>query len=157
MFDRLKLKIPLIGELQKKVCAKRFIDGLYFLYSSGLPMLQALNIVKSTMRNRHFEKIIDSLQVHISTGKDLASYLRLPEFFPTDVLAMIKSGEESGTMQKMLEKASDIYQEEVNYSIERLISGFEIGIILAMGIGVAFIAMAILFPIFRLGRGLLGR
>ena len=148
--DRLKLKIPVIGKVIKQICAMRFIDGLYLLYTSGLPILKALNIVKSIIRNRHLEKIVDALWVHISVGKDLASYLTLTDFFPPDILAMIKSGEESGTLQKMLDKASVIYHEEVNYSIEGLISAFEIGIILVMGIGVGFVAIAILFPIFRL-------
>jgi len=109
------------------------------------------------MRNRELEKIIDALWVHVSTGKDLAGYLALTDFFPPDILAMINSGEKSGTLQKMLNKASDIYEDEVNYSIEGLISFFEIGIIIAMGIGVGFIAMSILFPYMRLIQGVAGR
>lgn len=155
--DRLKLRIPVIGAVVKKICAKRFIDGLYLLYTSGLPILKALNIVKSILRNRHIEAIVDALWIHISAGKDLASYLALTDFFPPDILAMIKSGEESGTLQKMLDKASNIYHDEVNYSIEGLISAFEIGIILAIGIGVGFVAMAILFPIFGLSRAVMAR
>lgn len=156
VIDRLKLRIPVIGEVLRKICAKRFIDGLYLLYTSGLPILEALNIVKSILRNRHFEKIIDILWAHISQGEDLTSYLGLNELFPPDIVAMIRSGEESGTLQKMLEKISLIYQDEVNYSIEGLISAFEIGVILVMGIGVGFVAMAILFPMFKLSQGIMG-
>lgn len=155
--DSFKLRIPVVGELIKKIYAKRFMDGLYLLYTSGLPILAALNVVKSILRNRRLEKMIDALRVHISAGKDLSSYLRLTDFFSPDILAMVKSGEESGTLPKMLEKTSDIYGDEVNYSIEGLISAFEIGVILAMGAGVSFVAMAILFPIFRLSRGMVGR
>ena len=152
--DRLKLRIPIMGEVIKKVCAKRFIDGLNLLYTSGLPILSALNTVKAIVRNRYFEKVIASLVAHLSTGKDLASYLRLNEFFPPDILAMIKSGEESGTLGKMLNKASSIYEEEVNYAIEMQVSAFEIGVIIVVGVGVGFVAMALLFPIFRL-RGMI--
>lgn len=154
--DRLKLRIPVIGRLLKKICGMRFIDGLYSLYASGLPILRALNIVKSILRNRHLERMVDALWVHISGGRDLASFLALTDFFPPDILAMIKSGEESGTLQNMLEKASSIYHDEVNYSIEALISLFEIAVILMMGVGIGFIAMAVLFPYFRLVRGAAG-
>ena len=157
VIDRLKLRIPVFGKVIKKICAKRFIDGLYLLYTSGLPILEALNIVKSILRNRYLEKIIGSLWVHISVGKDLSSYLSLTEFFPPDIVAMIRSGEESGTLEKMLEKASVIYQDEVNYALEGLISAFEIGIILVMGVGVGFVAMAILFPMFRLSQAVIAK
>lgn len=155
--DRLKLKIPLVGEVMKKISAKRFIDGLYLLYVSGLPILESLNIVRSILRNRHLEKMVDGLGLHISAGKDLTSYLSPTDFFPSDILAMLKSGEESGTLEKMLEKASGMYREEVNYLIEGLISAFEIGVILLMGLGVGFIAMAILFPMFSLTQAVVSK
>jgi type II secretory pathway component PulF len=157
IIDRIKLRIPVIGGVIKKICVKRFIDSLYLLYASGLPILTALNIIKSMLNNRHLEKVIETLSIHMSAGKDLVSYLRLVEFFPPDILTMIKSGEESGSLQTMLDKISGIYHDEVRYSIEGLISTFEIGIILSMGIGVGFIATAILFPIFRLSRAIMGR
>lgn len=150
--DRLKLRLPIVGSVTRKICAKRFIDGLHLLYVSGFPLLGALNIVKSMLDNKHLEKTIDALWVHISTGKDFSSYLWLGDFFPADVVAMIRSGEESGTLAIMLEKISEIFHDEVNHSIDGLISAFEIGIIVAMGAVVGFAAMAILFPIFSLSR-----
>lgn len=155
--DRLKLRIPIIGGLMKKICAKRFIDGLYLLYTGGLPILSALNIIKSILGNKHLERIIEALWVHISRGKDLSSYLAMTDFFPPDILAMIRSGEESGTLGRMLDKASDIYQEEVNYAIEVLISAFEIAVILAIGVGVGFIAISIYFPIAKLSQVISGK
>ena len=148
--DRLKLKVPLIGEILKKISAKRFIDSLNLLYTGGLPILSALNIVRLLLGNRSLEKMIDALWLHISRGKDLASYLAMTDFFPPDILAMIRCGEESGSLGKMLDKASSIYEDEVNYAIELFISSFEILVILALGVGVGFIAIAILFPIMRL-------
>ena len=157
VIDRVKLGIPLAGQVIKKMCVKRFVDGLYLLYTGGLPILKALNIVKATLSNKHLEKIIDALWVHISRGQDLASYLCLTDFFPSEVLTMIKSGEESGTLGLVLEKVSEIYQDDINYSIERLMSFIEIGIILIMGVGVGFIAISILFPIFSLSQAISGR
>ena len=150
--DKFKLKIWLIGEILKKISAKRFIDSLNLLYTGGLPILSALNIVRSILGNRSLEKMIDALWVHISKGKELASYLAMTDFFPPDILAMIRSGEESGSLGKMLDKCSTIYEDEVNYAIELFISAFEICTILALGIGVGFIALAILFPIMRLSQ-----
>lgn len=155
--DRLKLRLPVVGNVVRKICAKRFIDGLHLLYVSGFPLLGALNIVKSMLDNKHLEKTIDALWVHISTGKDFASYLWLGDFFPADVVAMIRSGEESGTLEKMLEKISEIFHDDVNHAIDGLISAFEIGIIIMMGILVGFAAMAILFPIFSLSKVASGR
>ncbi len=150
--DRLKLKTPLIGEIIKKISAKRFIDSLNLLYTGGLPILSALNIVRAILGNRSLEKMIDALWVHISKGKELASYLAMTDFFPPDILAMIRSGEESGSLGKMLDKCSTIYEDEVNYAIELFISSFEMLIILALGVGVGFIALAVLFPILRLSQ-----
>jgi len=152
ILDQYKLKIPAVGQVIKKVCVKRFVDGLYLLYTGGLPILKALDIVKATLNNKYLEKTIDALWVHISRGQDLASYLQMTDFFSSDILTMIKSGEESGTLGSVLEKVSEIYNEEINYSIERLISFIEIGIILIMGLVVGFIAISILFPIFSLSR-----
>jgi len=150
--DRIKLRLWLVGDILKKISAKRFIDSLNLLYTGGLPILSALNIVRSLLGNRYLEKMIDALWVHISKGKELASYLAMTDFFPPDILAMIRSGEESGSLGKMLDKSSVIYEDEINYAIELFISAFEIFIILALGIGVGFIALAILFPIIRLSQ-----
>ena len=79
-------------------------------------------------------------------------YLSLTDFFPSDILAMIKSGEESGTLERTLSKISEIYNDEVTTSIAILIQTFEMGIILFMGLGVAFVAMSVLFPIFQMGQ-----
>ena len=157
IIDQLKLKIPVVGNVVKKVCAKRFIDGLSLLYVSGFPLLGAIKIVKSMLSNKHLEKIIDALWVHISTGKDFASYLWLCDFFPPNIVTMIRSGEETGTLDKMLEKISAIYHDEVNNAIDGLISAFEIAVILMLGSIVAFAVMAIMFPIFSLSRIVTGR
>jgi len=150
--DQLKLKIPIIGQVVKKVSVKSFIDGLYLLYSSGLPIISALNIVRSLVRNQHISNIVLALSMHMSTGKDLTTYLSLTDLFPADVLSMIKSAEESGTLENTLTKISEIYNDEVNNSIAGLIQAFEIGVILCMGLGVGFVALSVLLPIFRMGQ-----
>lgn len=155
--DKTILNLPLVGKVIKVHCTKRFVDGLYLLYSSGLPILKALHIVKSIIHNRYLENIVEALWVHIAAGRDLTSYLSLTDFFRPDILAMIRSGEEGGTLQNMLQKISEIYYDEVNHSVEFLISSFEIAVILSMGIGVGFVAIALIFPIIMLGRGLMAQ
>jgi len=137
--DRAMLKIPIVSGFIKKVCATRFLDGLYLLYTSGLPIIKALGIVKAIVHNKHLEHIIDSLGVHISEGKNLASYLISTDFFAPDIIAMTKTGEETGTLEKMLEKASAISHDEIDYAVEGLVSLLEVGIILVMGFGVLFV------------------
>jgi len=148
--DKGMLKLPIISGFIRKICSTRFLDGLYLLYTSGLPILKALEIVKAIVHNKALEQIIDSLGVHISEGKDLASFLVLTDFFSPDIIAMIKTGEESGTLEKMLEKASAISHDEINYAVEGLVALLEVGIILVMGMGVLFVAMAMIFPMYKL-------
>lgn len=155
--DQIKLKIPVIGKVTKKICVKNFVDGLYLLYSSGLPIISALNIVRSLVSNQELENTVGALCVHMSTGKDLTTYLSLTDFFPPDILAMIRSAEESGTLGDTLTKISEIYNNEVNNSIAGLIQLFEVGVILLMGLGVGFVALAIMFPIMRMGQVIIGR
>jgi len=150
--DTLVLKVPVIGGIIKKISLKNFVDGLNLLYSSGLPLLRSLKIIKTVVGNMYLQQTIEALSVHISEGKDLVSYLKMTDFFTADVLSMLKTGEESGTLDKVLGKISAIYEDEVNYAIETLISSFEMLVILALGVGVGFIAMAILFPMFKLSR-----
>jgi len=148
--DRGILKIPIASGFIKKICSTRFLDGLYLLYTSGLPILKALGIVKAIVHNKHLEQIIDSLGLHVSEGKSLAGYLIRTDFFSPDIIAMIKTGEESGTLEVMLEKASAISHDEIDYAVEGLVSLIEIGIILLMGVGVLFVAMAMIFPMYKL-------
>ncbi|MFH1777015.1 MAG: type II secretion system F family protein [Candidatus Omnitrophota bacterium] len=155
--DTLILRLPIIGAVLKKMYVKQFVDGMYLLYTGGLPILRSLAIIKTILQNQYLGQIIAALSVHISEGKSLVSYLQLTDFFPPDILGMIKSGEEAGSLDKVLEKISVIYDEDVTYSIEGLLSYFEIGIILMMGLGIGFIAMAILFPIFKLSSVMSGR
>ncbi|MFH1622239.1 MAG: type II secretion system F family protein [Candidatus Omnitrophota bacterium] len=150
--DQFKLKIPVIGQVVKKISIKSFIDGLYLLYSSGLPIISALNIVRSLVRNKHISNIVLALSMHMSSGKDLTAYLSLTDLFPADVLSMFKSAEESGTLENTLVKLSEIYNDEVNSGIAALIQAFEISVILLMGMGVGFVALSVLLPIFRMGQ-----
>jgi len=150
------LKVPIISKFIKKICSTRFLDGLYLLYTSGLPIIKALGIVKAIVHNKYLEQMIDSLGAHVAEGRDLAGYLVLTDFFAPDIIAMIKTGEETGSLEKMLEKASAISHDEINYAVEGLVSALEIGIILIMGMGVLFLAMAMIFPLFKLSGAAVG-
>jgi len=150
--DRLKLRLPLLGSLFRKLCIYQFIQALHLLYNSGLPVMSALRIVEEVVNNREMANVVNTLSAHLAKGESLVEYLKLVDFFPSDVLAMIKVGEEGGKLGAILAKVSDIYREEINIYIMRLVSFIEPALIVFMGIGVGFMAMSILFPIFQLSK-----
>ncbi len=148
--DQIRLRLPIFGSLVRKLCIYRFTEALRLLYNSGLPIMKALKIIEEVVQNKEMENIVTALSRHLAKGEDLVSYLKLVDFFPSDVIAMIKVGEEGGKLGVVLEKVTEIYRDEINYTIERLVALLEPTIILIMGLGIGFLAMAILFPIFQL-------
>ena len=150
--DHFKLRMPIFGNLFRKLCIYQFIQALYLLYNSGLPIMSALQIIEEVVQNKEMSNVVSTLGKHLAKGEALVEYLRLVDFFPSDVLAMIKVGEEGGKLGPALGKVCEIYRDEINYTITRLVSLIEPAIIVLMGVGVGFLAMSILYPIFKLSK-----
>ncbi len=151
-WDGLKLRMPIIGDLVKKICVSRFARTLGTLGESGLPMMLSLDIVKNVVSNKVLEKAIEEAQVRIRKGSDIATPLRKNKVFPPIVIHMIALGERSGQLDKMLTKVADNYDEEVETSITGLVSLLEPIMIVSMGVVVGFLVFAILMPIFELSQ-----
>lgn len=148
--DRAKLRLPIIGELIKKIEVSRFARTLGTLLSSGVPILQAMSIVRDTMTNRVLTNVVDELADAIHAGRTIALPLRASGSFPLLATQLISVGEETGRLEEMLLKLADIFDEDVQTTVRRLTALVEPAIILVMGIVVGFIVFSILLAIFSI-------
>jgi len=152
IFDRFKLRLPLLGNLVQKMAVVRFSRTLGTLISSEAPLLKSLEIVKNVVDNSVFSQAIQSAVADIGEGTSIAAPLKRSKVFPPLVIRMVSVGEESGNLGKMLFKVADTYDEEIETTVNALTSLIEPLIILAMGLAVGFIVLAILLPIFEMNQ-----
>jgi general secretion pathway protein F len=149
-FDRLVLRIPYFGKVLKKVALARFARTLSTLLLGGIPLLQALDIVKHVVSNMVLSNAIEDGRNSIREGHSVADPLKKSGLFPPLLIHMIAVGEKSGELESMLARAADAYDGEVEASVSALSSIMEPVLVLFMGGVVLFIVMAILLPIFQL-------
>ncbi|MBD0316694.1 MAG: type II secretion system inner membrane protein GspF [Nitrospiraceae bacterium] len=150
--DRLILRLPLIGDVARMVSISRLTSTLATMLSSGVQLLDALDVSKRVMNNRVLEATVEGARQNIREGETIADPLKRSGEFPALVTHMIAVGERSGEMEEMLRRVSQIYDGEVERVITRLTSLLEPIMILLMGVVVFFIVVAILLPIFEMGQ-----
>lgn len=148
VWDLLRLRAPLVGRLHAKAVIARFTRTLSILLRSGIPLVGALNIARLSTGNRLMEESIADTARQVGEGADFGGQLRSTGRFPPLVVQLVRAGEQSGELEDMLEKAAEVYEEEVETAIAALTSILEPAIILLMGVAVLFMVLAILLPIF---------
>lgn len=148
--DRLALKIPLMGDLIRKASVARFARTLGTLISSGVPILEGLNIVARTSGNKIVEQAIMSARSSISEGKTVADPLAKSGVFPSMVTQMIAVGEATGALDAMLGKIADFYDDEVDAAVEALTAAMEPAIMMVLGPIIGFVVVAMYLPIFKM-------
>lgn len=156
MVDRLSLRVPIFGEILHMVALSRFSLTLSTLLSSGVQMLQAMDIVKDIVQNVMLREAIEQSMIAVREGESLAEPLRRSGYFPPVVVHMIKVGEKTGSLESMLEKISQNYDTQVNTKVAALTSLLEPIMIVVMGGIVAFIVISILLPIMKLNQAIRG-
>ncbi|MCA9730966.1 type II secretion system F family protein [candidate division KSB1 bacterium] len=149
-WDLVKLKMPIFGSLIMKSTMSRFTRMLETLNSSGLPILQALDIVSKTVGNEVIGNEIVRAAQGVRKGDGLAVPLRQSKLFPPMVIRMISIGEQSGSLDEMLLNISSHYDVEVDYAVKSLSSMIEPIITVMLGIIVLFLALAIFLPMWNL-------
>ena len=149
-FDDLKLKLPLMGPLIQKFSIARFSRTLATLLKSGVPILSSLDIVAKTMGNKVMEARLIEVRRQVSQGQRMATQLIKDKLFPEMVSEMIGVGEESGRLEQMLNKIADTYEEEVEATINVLLSLLEPFIIIFLGLVVGTIVLAMFLPILKI-------
>ena len=152
LIDRLKLNFPLFGILVRKMAIVRFSRTLSILLSSGVPLLKSLGIVRNIVDNVAIGGSIEEAQVAIRGGKSIADPFRKSGLFPPMVIHMIMVGETSGSLEDMLIKVAQAYEDEVETTVSALTSVLEPVMILVMGLVVGFIVISILLPIFQMSQ-----
>ena len=150
--DRLLLKLPLIGQVARMVSISRLASTLATMLSSGVQLLDALDVSRRVMNHRILEQAVEDARQNIREGETIAEPLKRSGEFPPLVTHMIAVGEKSGEMEEMLRRIGQIYDGEVDRVITRFTSLLEPVMIVVMGVIVLFIVVAILLTIFEMGQ-----
>jgi type IV pilus assembly protein PilC len=150
VIDGLLLKLPLIGILLRKIAVARFTRTLGTLITSGVPILESLDITARTAGNAVIEKALLHVRQSLEQGKTLAGPLKETEVFPGMVTQMIGVGEQTGAMDAMLQKIADFYEDEVDAAVKDLLSALEPAMIVFLGVVVGGIVISMYMPLFTL-------
>ncbi|MBI5056246.1 MAG: type II secretion system F family protein [Nitrospirae bacterium] len=148
--DRIILRLPVVGILFRKVAVAKFTRTLGTLISSGVPILDGLNITAKTAGNRVIEKAVMEVRQGVSEGRTIAEPLTQSKVFPPMVTQMIAVGESTGALDNMLGKIADFYDEEVDQAVGNLTSMIEPVLMIFLGGTIGFIVVAMYLPIFKL-------
>ncbi|MCC6643540.1 type II secretion system F family protein [Candidatus Peregrinibacteria bacterium] len=150
-WDIYKLKMPIIGELLRKVYVLRFISTLGILIESGLPVIKALEIVAQSLTSQMYSLKTWEVIAKVKNGEKISGALMdSPFLFPETVTQMLAVGEQTASVGKISQKIGEHYDREIDHSLKRLMSLFEPIMIVMVGVTVALLALAVLTPIFKL-------
>jgi type IV pilus assembly protein PilC len=148
--DQLLLKIPVLGTVIRKAAVARFTRTLGTLVSSGVPILNGLEITSKTAGNKVVEKAVNATRESISQGNTIADPLKQSGVFPPMVTQMISVGEQTGALDEMLDKIANFYDDEVDTAVESLTSVIEPVMIVIMGVIVGGMLISMYLPMFKL-------
>jgi type IV pilus assembly protein PilC len=149
--DRLLLRIPVFGDLINKSVIARWTRTLATMFAAGVPLVEALDSVGGASGNAVYAEATEQIQKDVSTGSALTTAMTATGVFPTMVLQMAAIGEESGSLDHMLSKAAEFYEQEVDEMVKGLTSLMEPFIIVILGVLVGGIVISMYLPIFKLG------
>ena len=155
--DRLKLNLPLFGNVQRKSAVSRFARTLGTLVTSGVPILQALTITRETAGNVVISEAIDKVHDAVKEGDSIVQPLEESKVFPSMVISMVDVGEETGQLPDMLLKIADVYDDEVDNAVSALTSMLEPLMIVILAIVVGTIVMALFLPLVKIIQGMSGQ
>ncbi|MCB9073495.1 MAG: type II secretion system inner membrane protein GspF [Bdellovibrionaceae bacterium] len=146
IWDRITLKIPVVGKLARMIAVSRFTRTLSTLLSGGVPMLNALDIVRSVVDNEVLAKAIDQARDNIREGESIAVPLKKSGHFPPIVIHMVSIGEKTGELEKMLNQVADTYDFQVKNQVDGLTALMTPVMLILMGGVIGFIVIAVLVP-----------
>ena len=153
-FDQFKLRVPIFGPLVRKVIISRFTRTLGTLISSGVPIMQALEVVAKAVENKVVSQAIENVRSSIREGESIAIPMQASGLFPPMVVQMTAVGEETGSLDSMLQKVADFYDAEVETTLAQLTSILEPLLIMFLGFVVGFIVLSFYMPLYQLITGI---
>ncbi|SDT69640.1 type II secretion system F family protein [Actinoplanes derwentensis] len=154
--DQIKMRLPVFGQLLRKLAMSRFSRNLGLLLNVGVPVMQALAVVGETTGNEVINAAMKDVQATVRDGQTMSTALRRHPIFPTMVTQMIEVGEESGQISQMLDKVADFYDREVDTSAESLTASIEPIMVVVMGTVVGGMVICLYLPMFTIGQSIQG-
>ena len=151
-FDRVLLKLPVIGDIIRKATIARWSRTLSTLFAAGVPLVEALDSVGGASGNQVYSEATKLIQNDVSAGSSLSYSMQRTGLFPNMVLQMTSIGEESGSLDQMLDKIADFYEEEVDNAVASLSSLLEPAIMVILGVLIGGLVVAMYMPIFKMGQ-----
>lgn len=148
--DEIRLQIPYLGDLYKKLYLSRIADNLNTMIVSGIPILRALEITASVVDNKLYQSILNQTLIEVKGGSSLSASFANYKEIPGIMVQMIKVGEESGELGNILKTLSAFYQREVTTAVDTLVGLIEPVMIVALGAGVGILLAAVLMPIYNI-------
>ena len=150
--DRLLLRVPVFGDLVRKSSIARWTRTLSTMFAAGVPLVEALDSVGGASGNAVYQEATEQIQKDVSTGSALTTSMQTTGVFPVMVVQMCAIGEESGSLDQMLGKAAEFYEDEVDEAVKGLSSLLEPFIIVILGVLIGGIVVSMYLPIFKLGQ-----
>ncbi len=150
VIDTMKLKMPILGDIQRKSAVSRFSRTLGTLVTSGVPILQALNITRDTAGNVIISKAIEKVHEAVKEGETIVTPLQASGVFPNMVISMVDVGEETGQLPEMLLKVADVYDDEVDNAVTALTSILEPIMIVILALIVGAVVFALFLPLIKM-------
>jgi type IV pilus assembly protein PilC len=151
MIDGFMLRLPIIGDLLRKVAVARFSQNMSILLSSGVPILDGLAITARTAGNKIVEQAVMKCRISISQGKTIAEPLAESKIFPPMVCQMVAIGENTGSLDSLLKKVAEFYEDEVDSAVANLTALMEPVIMVVLGVIIGGLVISMYLPIFQLG------
>jgi type IV pilus assembly protein PilC len=150
--DRFMLRVPVFGDLVRKSAIARWTRTLSTMFAAGVPLVEALDSVAGAAGNYDYYIATKKIQAEVSTGSSLTSAMAGTEVFPNMVIQMVTIGEEAGSLDAMLSKVADFYEQEVDDAVEALSSLMEPMIMVVLGTLIGGLVVAMYLPIFKMGQ-----
>ena len=156
-WDRLKLRVPVAGQIVLKATLARFARSFALAIRSGVPAVQALTMVGSTVDNVYIARRIESMREGVERGDSVLRTALAAGIFTPIVLQMVAVGEETGALDELMTEIADMYQREVEYDLKSLASQIEPILVVSLGVLVLILALGVFLPIWDLGSAALGK
>jgi type IV pilus assembly protein PilC len=154
VWDTIKLKIPIFGKILQKTYLARLSDNLSALVKGGVSVIQSLNITGQVVGNSVFQQILFQARDEVKVGKNISSVLKEHEEFPPLFCQMVRTGEQTGKLDSILEKLSSFYNREVENIVDNLSQLIEPILLVFLGIGVSILVFSVFMPIYNLAGAL---
>jgi len=154
VLDTIKLKIPVFGSLLDQSILNKFCKTFGILIGAGVPVLEAMALLKKVVGNKVYEKAVEDASNYIRDGYNISTALRRTEIFPSILLQLVSTGEETGEIDDLLDRAADYYHKQVNALVERMTTLIEPLLILMVGAVIALMVVLTYLPVFHLGSAL---